>query len=55
VVSLPGLAADVPVAKLAVMMGTSVGQIEDTYHRFLKGDEARYGTALDTYGAVANA
>lgn len=47
------LAADVPVAKLAKMMGTSIGQIEDTYHRFLKGDEARYGAALDSYGAAA--
>jgi integrase len=47
------LAADVPVAKLSKMMGTSIGQIEDTYHRFLKGDEARYGSALDSYGASA--
>jgi integrase len=49
------LAADVPVAKLSKMMGTSIGQIEDTYHRFLKGDEARYGSALDSYGAAATA
>ena len=37
------------------MIGTSIGQIEGTYHRFLKGDEARYGWALDTYGEAVNA
>ena len=46
------LAADVPVAKLATMMGTSIAQIEDTYHRFLKTDEQRYATALDSYGVA---
>jgi integrase len=44
------LSADVPAAKLAKMMGTSIAQIEDTYHRFLREDEERYGTALDSYG-----
>lgn len=29
----------------------SIGQIEDTYHRFLVSDEERYGAALDGYGA----
>lgn len=43
------LAADVPVAKLSRMMGTSIVQIEDTYGRWLKGDEERYGTALDSF------
>jgi integrase len=46
------LAADVPVAKLAKMMGTSIGQIEDTYHGFLRDDEERYGAALDTFGVA---
>jgi integrase len=46
------IAADVPVAKLALMMGTSIAQIESTYHRFLKADEERYATALDDYGAT---
>lgn len=46
------LAADVPIAKLAKMMGTSVGQLEDTYHRFLRVDEARYATVLDTFGVA---
>jgi hypothetical protein len=32
------------------MMGTSIAQIEDTYHRFLREDEERYGSALDSYG-----
>jgi hypothetical protein len=32
------------------MMGTSVAQIEDTYGRFLRGDEERYGAALDSFG-----
>lgn len=45
------LAEDVPPAKLAKMMGTSIVQIEDTYHRFLKGDEERYGAVLDSFGA----
>jgi hypothetical protein len=45
-------AADVPAAKLAKMMGTSITQIEDTYHRFLRADEERYGSALDSYGLV---
>jgi integrase len=48
------LTADVPAAKLAKMMGTSIAQIEDTYHRFLKSDEARYASALDSYGAAVN-
>jgi hypothetical protein len=34
------------------MMGTSIGQIEDTYHRFLRDDEERYGAALDTFGVA---
>ena len=45
--------AGVPVAKLSMMMGTSIGQIEDTYHGFLRGDEERYGSALDSYGKAA--
>jgi integrase len=44
------LAANVPVGKLAKMAGTSITQIEDTYSRFLQDDEARYGSALDSYG-----
>jgi hypothetical protein len=36
-----------------MMMGTSIGQIEDTYHGFLRGDEERYGSALDSYGKAA--
>jgi hypothetical protein len=32
------------------MAGTSIRQIEDTYHPFLRGDEERYGAALDTFG-----
>jgi hypothetical protein len=48
------LASNVPAAKLALMMGSSISQLEDTYHRFLRADEARYGTALDAYGAAAN-
>jgi integrase len=44
------LAADVPVAKLSRMMGTSVAQIEDTYARALRGDEERYGSRLDALG-----
>jgi integrase len=47
-----GLAADVPVAKVAKMTGTSIGQIENTYHRFFRGDEERYGAALDTFGVA---
>ena len=43
------LAADVPVAKLAKLMGTSIGQIESTYHRPLDSDVERYGSALDTF------
>ena len=39
-----------PAAKLAKMMGTSILQIEDTYHRFLREDEERHGTARDCYG-----
>jgi integrase len=46
------LASDVPVAKLARMMGTSIGQIEETYHRWLRDDEERYGSALDTFGVA---
>jgi hypothetical protein len=46
------LAADVSVAKVAKVAGTSIGQIEDTYHRFLKGDEERCGSALDTFGVA---
>lgn len=47
------LAMDVPAAKLAKIMGTSIAQIEDTYHRFLKSDDL-YGSAVDGYGlAVA--
>jgi hypothetical protein len=34
------------------MMGTSIGRNEDTYHRFLRGDEERYGSALDTFEVV---
>jgi hypothetical protein len=34
------------------MMGTSIGQIEDTYHRFLGDDEERYCAALDTFGVA---
>lgn len=45
------LASDVPPAKLAKMMGTSITQIEDTYHRFLKADD-QYGTSVDTFGAA---
>lgn len=45
------LAQDVPPAKLAKMMGTSITQIEDTYHRFLQSDD-RYGTSEDTFGAA---
>ena len=40
---------DVPSAKLALMMGTSIAQLEDTYHRFLKNDD-QYGAAVDGYG-----
>ena len=47
------LAKDVPVAKLAKMMGTGISQIEDTYGRWLKLDEERYGSALDSYGVAA--
>ena len=43
------LARDVPPAKLAEMMGTSIAQLQDTYHRFLKSDE-QYGAAIDSYG-----
>ena len=46
------LAADVAPAKLAKMMGTSIIQIGDTYHRFLREDEERYGSTLDSYGQV---
>jgi integrase len=46
------LAQDVPPAKLALMMGTSIAQLEDTYHRFLKSDD-RYGAALDSYVGTA--
>ncbi len=44
------LAADVPVAKVARMAGTSIAQIESTYHRWPVGDEERYRAALDTFG-----
>lgn len=44
------LAAGVPVGKLSKMAGTSIIQIEDTYSRFLQGDEERYGSALDSFG-----
>jgi hypothetical protein len=40
---------NVPPAKLARMMATSITQIEDTYHRFLKTDD-QYGSAVDGYG-----
>jgi hypothetical protein len=46
------LAADVPVAKVSKMAGASIAQIESTYHRFLVGDEERYGSALDTFGVA---
>jgi hypothetical protein len=47
ILTLPGR-----LAKLANMMGTSIGRNEDTYHRFLRGDEERYGSALDTFEVV---
>jgi hypothetical protein len=34
------------------MAGTSVGQIEEIYDRFLRGDEERYPSALDTFGVA---
>jgi integrase len=43
------LAVDVPPAKLAKMMGTSITQLEDTYHRFLRSDE-QWGAAIDSFG-----
>jgi integrase len=46
------LAMDVPPAKLALMMGTSIAQLEDTYHRFLKSDY-QYGAAVDGYEIAA--
>jgi integrase len=46
------LAADVPVAKLSRMMGTSIEQIESTHHRPLDSDVERYGSALDTFGVA---
>jgi hypothetical protein len=47
------LSRDVPPAKLAKMMGTSIVQLEDTYHRFLKSDE-QYGASVDGYGQAVS-
>ena len=43
------LAMGTPPAKLALMMGTSIAQLDDTYHRQLVSDDG-YGAAVDNFG-----
>ena len=43
----------VPTLTLAKLMGTSVGQLEDTYVRWLKGDADNLRTVFDTADAKA--
>jgi hypothetical protein len=42
----------VPPAKLAKIMGTSIAQLDDTYHHLMPTDD-EYGTAVDGYGVAA--
>ena len=46
------LAKGTPIATVAAWAGTSITQIQDTYRRYLKGEDALAST-LDGYGEAA--
>jgi integrase len=43
----------VPLPQLATIMGTSIRELEDTYHRWLRRTDERLLAAFDTYDAAA--
>jgi integrase len=43
--------ASIPLAQLAVVMGTSIRELEDTYHRWLRRTDDQLRAALDLYDA----
>jgi hypothetical protein len=49
----PGSSRRCPPAKLAKIMGTSIAQLDDTYHHLMPTDD-EFGAAVDTYGAALN-
>jgi integrase len=45
----------IPLPQLATIMGTSIRELEDTYHRWLRRTDERLLAALDAYDAAATA
>lgn len=43
----------IPLAQLATIMGTSIRELEDTYHRWLRRTDDQLRAALDAYDAAA--
>ena len=43
----------IPLPQVATIMGTSIREIEDTYHRWLQRTDERLLAALDDYDAAA--
>jgi integrase len=42
----------IPLPHLATIMGTSIRELEDTYHRWLRRTDERLLAALDAYDAL---
>jgi integrase len=45
----------IPLAQLATIMGTSIRELEDTYHRWLRRTDEQLRTALDAYDEARSA
>lgn len=43
-----------PLAQLATIMGTSIRELEDTYHRWLRRTDEQLRVAFDAYDAVSH-
>jgi len=42
----------IPLAQLATIMGTSIRELEDTYHRWLRRTDDQLRAALDAYDSA---
>jgi integrase len=43
----------IPLAQLATIMGTSIRELEDTYHRWLRRTDDQLRAVFDDYDAAA--